>query len=166
MTILQEAARGSSVWVTSQVVDEGDLRRRVSSLLTTHGSDDIRVVSVPGDELRDMVGESVSDHVAGWIGAGYAHERLLGLSPKPDVVVCLDPWAAMLGGHALLAQARWLYLAGFHPCRAEDSEYWAATEDWLEGRVSKLAGILPTLFDFDGFLRGEADPDETEVRIG
>lgn len=140
MTVLQEAAEASSVWVTSQVVDVDELARRVRSVLRPRTEESIRVMSPSMEALGDIVGEGVPDHVAGWIGAGYAHEGLLELSPTPDFVFCLDPWAAMLGGHSLLPEARWFYVGDLHPRRPEDAEYWAATEAWLAERLTKLPG--------------------------
>jgi hypothetical protein len=134
MRILQEAAESTSVWVTSQVVDEAELNRRVRGALRPRDPESVRVLSVPEETLREIVPTELPDHVCGWIGAGYVHERLLELSPAPDFVFCLDPWAAMLIGRsrALLPKAKWTYVKDL-PARENEREYWDAANEWLDG---------------------------------
>lgn len=132
MTLLQEAARGTSVWLTSQVVDNAELTRRVHAALRLRDPESVRVVSMPGETLRGIMETEAPDHVAGWIGAGHIHEELLALSPAPDYVFCLDPWAAMVfsRSRALLPRAKWAYLVDAAKL-GRDREYWGETDAWL-----------------------------------
>lgn len=130
--MLQEAARGTSVWATSQTVDDVELARHVRAALRPADPESVRILSMPGEILHEIVGTQAPNHVAGWIGAGHVHEELLKLSPAPDFVFCLDPWAAMLLGRsrALHPKAKWVYVRD--PAKlGKDREYWEETDAWL-----------------------------------
>lgn len=149
MTILKDAAERTSAWVTTQVVDEAELDRRVRSVLRPRDPSAVSVLSLPAETLRDVVPAELPDHVSGWIGAGWVHEQLLQLAPEPDYVFCLDPWAAMaIGRHrALLPKAKWVYVKDV-PARENEREYWEETGAWLEAlgfdHVLPVEALVPS----------------------
>lgn len=145
MRLFQEAAKNRSLWLSSRNADHEQLRRRIHFALGATNADTVRIVLPPADLIGGMVGEGASDHVSGWIGAGYVYDHLLESAFKPDFVFCLDPWVAMLASRCLIPEARWVLLSSFYSRHSVDRAYWEATDKWLSNHLELANESIPTV---------------------
>jgi len=81
-------------------------------------------------------------HAPCWIDAGGVYKDLIGQGPElPDVVLCLDPWAAQLFDEEAPSGARWFLVSDLKSRKSLSHEdYWAQLEEWFDRRP--FAGII------------------------
>ncbi|HXC66061.1 MAG TPA: hypothetical protein VN638_01510 [Nitrospiraceae bacterium] len=76
-------------------------------------------------------------HAVSWIDAGTVYEDLIALfesQEPPDVVICMDPWAAQLCKRPEVdrSQCRWIFVTDSQQMRTSaHSRYWDQVEAWL-----------------------------------